>query len=231
MEDEFRGALDLCMYMLDVLGLREDISFRFSRWDPKDKEKFIYEPKKWKAAEDTMKTILDDIGLKYVEGIGEAAFYGPKLDLQIKNVYGKEDTLITIQVDMFLAEKFDMTYVDENGVKQTPYIIHRSSIGCYERTLALLIEKYGGAFPLWLSPEQVRVLSLTERTADACDGIVKKLKESGVLATVDNRNEKIGYKIREAQVDKVPYMLIVGDKEAAAGTVSVRHRKDRKSVV
>ena len=164
--------------------------------------------------------------MKYVEGIGEAAFYGPKLDLQIKNVYGKEDTLITIQVDMFLAEKFDMTYVDENGVKQTPYIIHRSSIGCYERTLALLIEKYGGAFPLWLSPEQVRLLSLTERTAGACDGIVKKLKESGVLATVDNRNEKIGYKIREAQVDKVPYMLIVGDKEAAAGTVSVRHRND-----
>ncbi len=226
LEDEFRGALDLCMYMLDVLGLRDDISFRFSRWDPKDKEKYIYEPKKWKAAEDTMKTILDDIGLKYVEGIGEAAFYGPKLDLQIKNVYGKEDTLITIQVDMFLAEKFDMTYVDENGVKQTPYIIHRSSIGCYERTLALLIEKYGGAFPLWLSPEQVRVLSLTERTADACDGIVNKLKAAGVLATVDNRNEKIGYKIREAQVDKVPYMLIVGDKEAAAGTVSVRHRND-----
>ena len=159
-------------------------------------------------------------------GIGEAAFYGPKLDIQIKNVYGKEDTLITIQVDMFLAEKFDMTYIDENGAKQTPYIIHRSSIGCYERTLALLIEKYGGAFPLWLSPEQVRVLSLTERTADACADIVKKLKAAGVLATLDDRNEKIGYKIREAQVDKVPYMLIIGDKEAQANSVSVRHRND-----
>lgn len=226
LEDEFRGALDLCTYMLDVMGLREDISFRFSRWDPKDKDKYIYEPKKWKEAEDTMKAILDDIGLEYVEGIGEAAFYGPKLDLQIKNVYGKEDTLITIQVDMFLAEKFDMTYVDENGEKKTPYIIHRSSIGCYERTLALLIEKYGGAFPLWLAPEQVRVMSLTDRTADKCKEIVDTLKRKGILATLDARNEKIGYKIREAQLEKVPYMLIVGDKEAEANEVSVRHRND-----
>lgn len=226
LEDEFRGALDLCTYMLDVMGLREDISFRFSRWDPKDKDKYIYEPKKWKEAEDTMKAILDDIGLEYVEGIGEAAFYGPKLDLQIKNVYGKEDTLITIQVDMFLAEKFDMTYVDENGEKKTPYIIHRSSIGCYERTLALLIEKYGGAFPLWLAPDQVRVMSLTDRTADKCKEIVDTLKRKGILATLDARNEKIGYKIREAQLEKVPYMLIVGDKEAEANEVSVRHRND-----
>ncbi len=226
LEDEFRGVLDLCTYMLDVLGLKEDISFRFSRWDPKDKEKYIYEPKKWKAAEDQMKKILDDIGLEYVEAAGEAAFYGPKLDLQIKNVYGKEDTLITIQVDMFLAEKFDMTYIDENGDKKTPYIIHRSSIGCYERTLALLIEKYGGAFPLWLSPEQVRVMSLTERTAAKSDEIRAELRKCGILATVDNRNEKIGYKIREAQLDKVPYMLIIGDKEAEQGKVSVRHRND-----
>lgn len=226
LEDEFRGALDLCTYMLGVLGLSDDISYRFSRWDPKDKDKYIYEPKKWKQAEDIMKTILDDIGISYVEGIGEAAFYGPKLDLQIKNVYGKEDTLITIQVDMFLAEKFDMTYIDENGVKKTPYIIHRSSIGCYERTMALLIEKYGGAFPLWLSPEQVRVMSLTERTADKCTQITNELKRRGILATEDNRNEKIGYKIREAQVDKVPYMLVIGDKEAEQNIVSVRHRND-----
>ncbi|MCH5161395.1 MAG: threonine--tRNA ligase [Clostridiales bacterium] len=226
LEDEFRGVLDLCTYMLDVLGLKDDISFRFSRWDPKDKDKYIYEPKKWKAAEEQMKRILDDIGLEYIDAAGEAAFYGPKLDLQIKNVYGKEDTLITIQVDMFLAEKFDMTYIDENGNKKTPYIIHRSSIGCYERTLALLIEKYGGAFPLWLSPEQVRVLSLTERTAAKSDEICNNLKKHGILATVDNRNEKIGYKIREAQMEKVPYMLIIGDKEAEAGKVSVRHRND-----
>lgn len=226
LEDEFKGCVELCDFMLRTLGLREDVSFRFSRWDPKDKDKYIYDPKKWKEAEEQMKRILDDIGLEYTEATGEAAFYGPKLDIQIKNVYGKEDTLLTIQVDMFLAENFDMTYVDVNGVKQRPYIIHRSSIGCYERTLALLIEKYGGAFPLWISPEQVRVLSLTERTADKCSEICNELKKRGILATVDNRNEKIGYKIREAQTEKVPYMLIVGDKEAQANLVSVRHRND-----
>ena len=226
LEEEFKGCLDLCEYMLKVFGMRDDIFFRFSRWDPKDKEKYINEPKKWKQAEDTMKRILEDLGVEYIEGIGEAAFYGPKLDIQSRNVYGKVDTLLTIQVDMFLAEKFDMTYVDENGEKKTPYIIHRSSIGCYERTLAMLIEKFGGAFPLWLSPEQVRVLSLTERTAEQCKTLADKLKACGLLATVDNRNEKIGYKIREAQVDKVPYMLIIGDKEAAENVVSVRHRND-----
>lgn len=231
LEDEFKGCLDLCEYMLKIFGLRDDIFYRFSRWDPKDKEKYINDPKKWKAAEDTMKTILDDLGVEYVEGIGEAAFYGPKLDIQSRNVYGKVDTLLTIQVDMFLAERFDMTYIDENGEKKTPYIIHRSSIGCYERTLALLIEKFGGAFPLWISPEQVRVLSLTERTADKCAEIVDALKRRGILATVDNRNEKIGYKIREAQVDKVPYMLIIGDKEAAQNAVSVRHRNDDLGVM
>ncbi len=180
----------------------------------------------WKSAEDQMKRILDDLGVEYTEAEGEAAFYGPKLDIQTKNVYGKEDTLITLQVDMFLAEKFDMTYVDENGEKKTPYIIHRSSIGCYERTLAMLIEKYGGAFPLWLSPEQVRVMSLTGRTADKAKELELALKARGILATSDNRNEKIGYKIREAQMDKVPYMLILGDKEAESGNVSVRHRND-----
>ncbi len=224
LENEFKGCLDLCNYILGVLGLRDDIFFRFSRWDPKDKEKYINEPQKWKEAEDQMKRILDDLGVEYVEGIGEAAFYGPKLDIQSRNVYGKVDTLLTIQVDMFLAERFDMTYVDENGEKKTPYIIHRSSIGCYERTLALLIEKYGGAFPLWLSPEQVRVLSLTERTAAKCEEICAELKRRGILATVDNRNEKIGYKIRESQVDKVPYMLIIGDREAENNVVAVRRR-------
>lgn len=226
LEDEFKGCLDLCNDILGILGLRDDIFFRFSRWDPKDKEKYINDPKKWKAAEEQMKRILDDLKVEYVEGIGEAAFYGPKLDIQSRNVYGKVDTLLTIQVDMFLAERFDMTYIDENGVKRTPYIIHRSSIGCYERTLAMLIEKYGGAFPLWLSPEQVRVMSLTERTADKCAEICAALKNAGLLATTDVRNEKIGYKIREAQVDKVPYMLIIGDKEAENGVVSVRHRND-----
>lgn len=226
LENEFKGCLDLCEYMLGIFGLRKDIFYRFSRWDPKDKEKYIYDSKKWKEAEDTMKHILDDLGVEYVEGIGEAAFYGPKLDIQSRNVYGKEDTLLTIQVDMFLAEKFDMTYIDEKGEKRTPYIIHRSSIGCYERTLALLIEKFGGAFPLWISPEQVRVLSLTERTAELCSNMVNELKRRGILATVDNRNEKIGYKIREAQSDKVPYMLIIGDKEAEKNLVSVRHRSD-----
>ncbi|MCH5351068.1 MAG: threonine--tRNA ligase [Clostridiales bacterium] len=226
LEEEFKGCVELCNFMLDTLGLREDVSYRFSRWDPKDRDKYIYEPAKWKAAEEQMKKILDDIGLEYTEAAGEAAFYGPKLDIQIKNVYGKEDTLLTIQVDMFLAENFDMTYIDENGEKQRPYIIHRSSIGCYERTLALLIEKYGGNFPLWLAPEQVRVLSLTERTAEKCAEICKELCSRGILATVDVRNEKIGYKIREAQLEKVPYMLIIGDKEAEKNVVSVRHRND-----
>ena len=226
LEEEFKGCVELCGFMLKTLGLDDDVSYRFSRWDPKDRDKYIFEPAKWKAAEEQMKRILDDIGLEYVEAAGEAAFYGPKLDIQIKNVYGKEDTLLTIQVDMFLAENFDMTYIDENGEKQRPYIIHRSSIGCYERTLALLIEKYGGSFPLWLSPEQVRVLSLTERTSAKCEEINSTLCAHGILSTVDVRNEKIGYKIREAQLEKVPYMLIIGDKEAENGVVSVRHRND-----
>ena len=226
LESEFKGCLDLCRFMLGTLGLSDDISYRFSRWDPKDRDKYIYDPKKWKAAEEQMRNILNDLGVEYIEKTGEAAFYGPKLDIQSKNVYGKEDTLLTIQVDMFLAEKFDMTYIDENGEKKTPYIIHRSSIGCYERTLALLIEKYGGMFPLWLSPEQVRVMSLTERTAEKCAEIVAKLKAKGIRAEKDVRNEKIGYKIREAQMDKIPYMLIIGDKEAESGSVSVRRRND-----
>ena len=171
-----------------------------------------------------MEKILNHLGIKYTVGIGEAAFYGPKLDIQIKNVYGKEDTLITLQVDMFLAENFDMTYVDENGIKQRPYIIHRTSIGCYERTIALLIEKYKGAFPVWMAPEQVRVMSLTERTADYVNELTLRLKRKGIRAEADIRNEKIGYKIRLAQLDKIPYMLIIGDKEAESGMLSVRSR-------
>ncbi len=227
LEQEFRGCLDLAQYMLRCLGLDKDVSYRFSRWDPKNPDnKFIDDPEEWAYAEGEMKRILDHIGLKYSEGIGEAAFYGPKLDIQIKNVHGKEDTMITIQIDMFLAERFDMSYIDENGDKVRPYIIHRTSLGCYERTMALLIEKYAGALPTWLSPTQVRVLSLTDRTAANAKEIVSKLSDFGIRAEADVRSEKIGYKIREAQLEKVPYMLIIGDKEAESEVVAVRSRKD-----
>jgi len=226
LEQEFKGCLDLAVFMLESLGLAEDVSYRFSRWDPENTEKFINDPVKWDYAEGEMKKILDNLGLEYKEGIGEAAFYGPKLDIQIKNVHGKEDTLITIQVDMFLAERFNMTYVDEKGERVNPYIIHRSSIGCYERTMALLIEKYAGAFPLWLSPTQVKVLTITDRTADYAKSVAAKLQAKGMRVECDLRNEKIGYKIREAQLDKTPYMIICGDKEAENGVVSVRSRRE-----
>lgn len=226
LEKEFLGCLDLAMFMLKSLGLDGDVSYRFSKWDPENKEKYIDDPEEWAYAEGEMKRILDHIGLKYSVGIGEAAFYGPKLDIQIKNVHGKEDTLITIQIDMFLAERFDMSYIDENGNKARPYIIHRSSIGCYERTIALLIEKYAGALPLWLSPTQVRVLSLTDRTAGEAEAVAAKLESAGLRAETDLRNEKIGYKIREAQLEKIPYMLIIGDKDVENKVVSVRSRKD-----
>lgn len=226
LEQEFRGCLDLALYMLKVLGLDGDVSFRFSKWDPNNRAKYIDSPAEWDYAESEMKRILDHIGLQYTVGIGEAAFYGPKLDIQIRNVHGKEDTLITIQIDMFLAERFDMSYIDENGEKVRPYIIHRTSIGCYERTMALLIEKYKAAFPVWFAPVQVRVLSLTERTAQEADAVVQKLYAKGIRAEADNRNEKIGYKIREAQLEKVPYMLIIGDKEKENGVVAVRSRED-----
>ncbi len=224
-EEEFRGVLNLIEYVMKSVGLYEDLTFRFSRWDPENKEKYIDEPEVWEKAESMMKTILDHIGIKYTEAKGEAAFYGPKLDIQISNVYGKEDTLITIQIDMFLAKNFNMTYVDENGEKQNPYIIHRTSIGCYERTIALLLEKYAGALPFWLSPTQVKVLSITDRAAEKAEEIREKLELFGIRTEVDNRNEKIGYKIREAQLEKVPYMLILGDKEVENDVVSVRHRK------
>ena len=226
LEEEFRGCLDLAIYMLKTLGLDGQVTYRFSKWDPNNTAKYINDPVKWDHAEAEMQKILDNIGIKYSVGIDEAAFYGPKLDIQIRNVYGKEDTLITIQVDMFLAERFDMTYVDENGDKVYPYIIHRTSIGCYERTMALLIERYKGAFPLWLSPEQVRVMSLTDRTEADAIAIADKLRKAGIRAESDVRSEKIGYKIRAAQLDKIPYMLIIGDKEKEAGVVAVRSRKD-----
>ncbi len=224
LEKEFRGCLDLAMYMLKCLGFDKDVTYRFSRWDASNTEKYINQPETWEYAESKMKEILDNIGLAYTEGIDEAAFYGPKLDIQMRNVYGKEDTIITIQVDMFLAERFDMSYVDEKGERVRPYIIHRTSLGCYERTIALLIEKYAGAFPTWMAPEQVRVMSLTERTEDDAVALKEALTARGIRAEYDIRNEKIGYKIREGQMDKIPYMLIIGDKEKEAGLVSVRSR-------
>ena len=224
LEEEFKGCLELAIFMLKTLGLYEDVSYRFSQWDPDNREKYIGTEEQWDEAQGIMKRILDHLEIPYAIGVGEAAFYGPKLDIQIKNVHGKEDTLITIQIDQMLAEKFGMEYTDADGSKKNPYIIHRTSIGCYERTLALLIEKYAGAFPLWLAPEQVRVMPISERQADAATEVTEQLKAAGLRAEADLRNEKIGYKIREAQMQKVPYMLIIGDKEAESGTVSVRRR-------
>ena len=227
LEDEFKGCLELTNYMLKTLGLADDVSYRFSQWDPNDRDKYIGTPEQWDEAQDVMKTILDDLEIPYKIGIGEAAFYGPKLDIQIKNVHGKEDTLITIQIDQMLAEKFGMEYVDKDGMKKNPYIIHRTSIGCYERTLALLIEKYAGAFPVWLAPVQVKLLPIADRHLDYTYEVKKKLEENGIIRVeVDDRSEKIGYKIREAQLEKVPYMLVIGDKDIENGAVSVRDRKE-----
>ncbi len=226
LEEEFKGCLELAKYVLDTVGMLEDCSFRFSQWDPDNREKYIGTEEQWNEAQRIMGKILDDLGVQYSVGVGEAAFYGPKLDIQYKNVFGKEDTIVTIQVDQLLAEQFDMSYIDQNGQKVRPYIIHRTSLGCYERTLAYLIEKYAGAFPLWLAPEQVRVLPLSEKMMDKAIEITEELKKYGLRAETDMRNEKIGYKIREAQMQKVPYMLIIGEREAEAGLVSVRSRKD-----
>lgn len=225
LEDEFKGCLELAVYMLKTLGLYEDVSFRFSQWDPEDKEKYIGTVEQWDEAQGVMGRILDNLGIDYKIGIGEAAFYGPKLDIQIKNVYGKEDTLITIQVDQLLAEKFGMVYVDKDGTKKNPYIIHRTSIGCYERTMALLIEKYAGAFPMWLAPVQVKILPIADRHHDYAYDVKKALEAKGMRVEVDDRSEKVGYKIREAQLEKVPYMIILGDKDIENNTVSVRARK------
>ena len=226
LEEEFKNCVELAAYMLKTVGLYEDVSYRFSQWDPNDREKYIGTKEEWDNVQDMMGKILDHLGIEYKVGIGEAAFYGPKLDIQIKNVYGKEDTLITIQIDPYLAEKFDMEYVDRDGVKKHPFIIHRTSIGCYERTLALLIEKYAGAFPMWLAPTQVKLLAVADRHLDYVYEVKKALEAEGMRVEVDGRSEKIGYKIREAQLEKVPYMFIIGDKDIEAGTVSVRHRKE-----
>ncbi|MEE0873043.1 MAG: threonine--tRNA ligase [Ruminococcus sp.] len=226
LEDEFKNCVELASYMLKTVGLYEDVSYRFSQWDPDDREKYIGTKEEWDNVQNMMGSILDHLGIDYEIGIGEAAFYGPKLDIQIKNVYGKEDTLITIQIDPYLAEKFGMEYTDRDGQKKNPFIIHRTSIGCYERTLALLIEKYAGAFPMWLAPTQVKLLAVADRHLDYVYEIKKVLEAEGLRVEVDSRSEKIGYKIREAQLEKVPYMFIVGDKDIEANTVSVRHRKE-----
>ena len=230
-EKEFTDALELARYILRVLGLEDDISFRFSKWDENDREKYIGDPEQWEKTQDFMRVILDKTEINYTEADGEAAFYGPKLDIQIKNVYGKEDTLITIQVDFQLAERFGMLYVDSDGEKKFPIIIHRSSIGCYERTLALLIEKYAGAFPLWLAPVQVKILPIADRHNDFCGKVRDELTKNGVRTEIDTRSEKIGFKIREAQLMKAPYMLVIGDNEVESKEVAVRSRKTGESEV
>ena len=231
LEEEFKGCLELAKYCLDTLGLLEKCTFRFSQWDPADKEKYIGTPEQWAEAQGVMEKILNHLGVEYTVGVGEAAFYGPKLDIQYKNVFGKEDTLVTIQIDQLLAEQYNMEYVDQEGKKVRPYIIHRTSMGCYERTLAYLIEEYAGALPTWMSPEQVRILPITDRTLDYSKEIQKKLEAVGVRVELDERSEKIGKKIRDAQLEKVPYMLVLGDKEAEAGQVAVRSRKTGETEV
>lgn len=231
LEEEFKGCLELAKYCLDTVGMLEDCTFRFSQWDPNNKEKYIGTPEQWDEAQGIMGKILDDLGVDYTIGIDEAAFYGPKLDIQYKNVFGKEDTIVTIQVDQLLAEQFGMEYTDQEGKKVRPYIIHRTSLGCYERTLAYLIEKYAGALPTWMAPEQVRVMPMTDRNADYAYEIKAQLEKNGFRVEMDARNEKIGKKIREAQLEKVPYMLVIGDKEQEAGEVAVRDRRDGKTTV
>ena len=226
LEDEFRGCLELAKHFLDTVGMLEDCTFRFSQWDPENREKYIGTPEQWDEAQGIMKKILDDLGVEYTVGVGEAAFYGPKLDVQYKNVFGKEDTIVTIQVDQLLAEQFGMEYTDTDGQKKRPYILHRTSLGCYERTLAYLIEKYAGALPTWLSPTQVKLLPIGNEQLEYTKKIAEKMQSFGIRVETDDRYEKIGYKIRQAQLQKIPYMLIIGDKEMADGTVSVRSRKN-----
>ncbi len=226
LESEFAGCVELATYILKTLGLNEDVWYRFSKWDENNKEKYIGSAEEWEMVQNRMRGILDDLNIDYTEADGEAAFYGPKLDIQIKNVHGKEDTLVTVQVDFQLAKRFEMSYIDADGKSKYPYVIHRTSLGCYERTLALLIEKYAGALPVWLMPEQVRILPISDRLQENALEVERLLKEYGIRVTTDTRNEKVGYKIREAQLEKIPYMLIVGDKEVESGTVSVRGRKD-----
>lgn len=224
MVEEFKGCLALAKYCLQTLGVEEDVTYHLSKWDPENRGKYIGEPEVWEQTQQHMRDIMNELQIPYVEDVGEAAFYGPKIDINARNVYGKEDTMITIQWDALLAEQFDMYFIDQNGDKVRPYIIHRTSMGCYERTLAWLVEKYAGKFPTWLCPEQVRILPISEKYEDYAQSVRAQLKKNGVLAEVDNRSEKIGFKIREARLAKVPYMLVVGEKEAADGLVSVRSR-------
>lgn len=224
MVEEFKGCLALAKYCLETLGVEEDVTYHLSKWDPNNREKYIGEPEVWEETEQHMREIMQELEIPFVEDVGEAAFYGPKIDINAKNVYGKEDTMITIQWDALLAEQFDMYYIDQNGDKVRPYIIHRTSLGCYERTLAWLIEKYAGKFPTWLCPEQVRILPISDKYEAYARKVEAELKKNGVLATVDTRSEKIGYKIRESRLARIPYMLVVGEKEEAEGTVSVRSR-------
>ncbi|MDE6149259.1 MAG: threonine--tRNA ligase [Ruminococcus sp.] len=226
LEEEFKGCVELAKYCLETVGLDEDVSYRFSQWDPNRTDKYEGTPEQWDEAQSAMKKILDDIGLDYEVGIDEAAFYGPKLDIQIKNVFGKEDTLITIQIDMLLAKKFGMEYVDKDGGMKNPYIIHRTSIGCYERTLALLIEKYAGVLPLWLAPEQARILPIKQEHVEYAQKLADELASYGMRVTVDSRDENIGPKIKASRLERIPYMLIVGDKEVETNTVTVRSRKE-----
>ncbi|MCI8901752.1 MAG: threonine--tRNA ligase [Lachnospiraceae bacterium] len=224
MVDEFKGCLALAKYCLETLGVNGDVTYHLSKWDPENKEKYIGEPEVWNETEQHIRDILTELDIPFVEDVGEAAFYGPKVDINARNVYGKEDTMITIQWDALLAEQFDMYYIDQNGDKVRPYIIHRTSMGCYERTLAWLIEKYAGKFPTWLCAEQVRVLPISDKYEDYAQSVCRELKKAGIDATVDSRSEKIGFKIREARLDKLPYMLVVGQQEEADRTVSVRSR-------
>ncbi|MFQ6752210.1 MAG: threonine--tRNA ligase [Clostridia bacterium] len=230
LEQEFKGCLELAIYMLKTLGLYEDASYRFSQWDPENRSKYIGTDEQWNEAQDTMKKILDNLEIPYKVGVGEAAFYGPKLDIQIKNVWGKEDTLITIQIDQLLAEKFGMEYTDRDGMKKNPYIIHRTSIGCYERTLAYLIEKYAGAFPVWLSPTQAKIITVSENNNDYAREIERKMSAAGIRVEVDLDNESVGKKIRNAVLEKSPYILVLGDKEMTEGSVAVRKRGSKDTV-
>ena len=224
MVKEFKDCIALAQYCLQVLGLEEDVTYHLSKWDPENKEKYIGDAEVWEETEEHIRQMLQELNIEFSEEVGEAAFYGPKVDINAKNVYGKEDTMITIQWDALLAEQFDMYYIDEKGEKKRPCIIHRTSVGCYERTLAWLIEKYAGAFPTWLAPEQVRVLPISEKYIDYAKKVEEQLKANDIDCSLDNRSEKIGYKIREARLKKIPYMLVVGQKEEEEGVVSVRSR-------
>jgi threonyl-tRNA synthetase len=232
LEEEFKKVLDLIDYVMTCIGIKEDITFRFSRWDPENKKgKYIDNPKAWEHSENEMKKILDHLKIEYTEAIGEAAFYGPKLDLQAKNVYGKEDTVITVQIDFALPEKFDMNYIDTDGNKKRPYVIHRSSIGCYERTIAMLIEKFGGKFPVWLSPEQVRIIPVSENFSEYAKEINSSLIREEIRVKLEDRNETLGYRIREGQKEKIPYLIVAGAKEQENKTITVRNRKNEQTTM